>query len=305
MFGFCVRLSCLFLLAFSAAPAGAQSFDLPALFGAIGGIDVPSGHVDVSNGMSGTAQGWTAYGSVNVGLYGPLHTDGWRLKVSGHYSQYRYTARENYICEKNESAGVQSNQIIRDACEALRDQSSGGLPDHTEAHLNAFGLVVVDENLARISPHQAERVHIGVAPGYAATFGALTLKTYLGLAYQSESVWPDDVSRSATGDIWGAEGTVEAWLHLGESDWLSLDGSYFTGTQSYSAEFRYGHRPLEWLSLGPELAGYGDADGTSGRAGAFIRIYGDGVETTVSGGFSGTYMEEPSVYGAANFYMRF
>ena len=300
-----VRFFCVLLLAYLAVPTRAYTQDLPALFGSMSNIDLPSGYVDFSNGMSGTSQGWTAYGSANIGLSGPLDEDGWRLKLFGHYSQYRYETRENYICEKNESGGVQSNQIIREACETIRNPSSGGLSPETEAYLNTSGLFAVDENLAKLTQHQADRYYLGIAPGYAMTLGSLTLKAYLGLTYQSESVTPQDLSRSSVSEVWGAEGIVETWLQLGDENWFALNGTYFTGAERYSAEFKYGYRPFTWLGFGPELALYGDADEATGRAGAFIRVYEDAIETTVSGGFSGTYKDDPSVYGAANFYMRF
>jgi hypothetical protein len=92
---------------------------------------------------------------------------------------------------------------------------------------------------------------------------------------------------------------------LEDENWFSLNGSYFSGTHAYTAEFKYGHRPLEWLSAGPEFALYGDADDAIARAGAFVRIYQDALETTVSGGFAGTYKSDPALYGSANVYMRF
>jgi hypothetical protein len=293
------------LIAFSVAPARAQSFDLPALFGTISDIDVSSSYVDASNGMNGTEQGWTAYGSVNIGLSAPLNEDGWRLKVFGHYSQYRYESREESICEKNDSSGGEYHPLIRAACKELQNPLSDGLSPETENQLNSAGLIAVDGNLSRLSQYQADRLHLGIAPGYAMTLGALTLKTYLGLAYQSESVTPEDSTRSTIGDIWGAEAIVESWLQLQDENWFSLNGSYFTGTGAYTAEFKYGHRPFEWLSAGPEFALYGDADDASARAGAFVRFYQDAIETTVSGGFDGTYRSDPAVYGSANVYMRF
>ena len=293
------------LLTLFATHARLEAQSLPALFEAITDIDIPDGYIDISDGASGTLQGWTAYRSVNLGLSAPLHEDGWRLKLSGHYRQYHYESRENYICEKNESGGVQSNKVIRHACETIRKPSSGGLSPETEAYLSNYGYVAVDDNLARISRHQVERYHLRIAPGYAVTLGALTLKTYLGLGYQHQSVTPPAPDRSIAGEVWGAEGIVEAWLQLGDENWFALNGTYFTGAERYSADFKYGYRPFTWLGFGPELALYGDADEATGRAGAFIRIYRNTVETTVSGGFAGTYENDPSVYAAANVFMRF
>jgi hypothetical protein len=194
---------------------------------------------------------------------------------------------------------------MRAACKVLQNPLSGGLSPETEDHLNSAGLVAVAGNLSRLTQYQADRLHLGIAPGYAATLGPLTLKAYLGLAYQSDSVTPEDSARSTMGDIWGAEAIVESWLHLPDENWLSLNGSYFSGTSAHSAELKYGYRPFEWLSAGPELALYGNADDAVARAGAFVRIYRDAMETTISGGFAGTYKSDPALYGSANMYMRF
>lgn len=286
-------------------PDRLQAQSLPALFEAITNIDIPDGYIDLTDGANGTMQGWTAYRSVDLGLTAPLHEGGWRLKLSGHYWQYRYETRENYICEKNESGEVQSNKVIRKACETIRDPSSGGLSPETEAYLNSYGLVVDGDNLAKVSGHQLDRYHFGIAPGYAYTLGPLTLKAYIGVGYQNESVTPRDRERSTDGEIWGAEGLVEAWLQLGDDNWLALNGSYFTGAERYLADFKYGYRPFTWLGFGPELALYGDAGEVTGRTGAFIRLYRDATEATVSAGLTGTYKGDPSIYGAVNVYMRY
>ncbi len=278
---------------------------MPGLFAFLPRLDLPPAHAEFSNGFSGTEKGWTAYASGVIGLASPLDRDGWRLKFGGHYARFGYERREGHICEKNESWEVQSNTTIRDVCQQITDPESGGVSQETEAYLESHGYEVVDQNLARVSTHQIDRIHLGAAPGYKLTLGALVLKTYLGLAYRSESVLPGDPSRTAPEESWGAEAIIESWLTLGERSWLSADGSYFTGGDNYSAEIRLGHRPLDWLSAGPELAAHGDPDDFSGRAGAFLRFHRGQAETTLSGGFSGTYRDDPAIYGAANFYMRF
>ena len=149
------------------------------------------------------------------------------------------------------------------------------------------------------------RYYAAVAPGFQTTVGVLILKAYFGMAYEMQTVVPPDPSKYIIGDNWGAQGWLEAWLPLGEDGWMSADGSYFTGTSSYSAALKLGYKPASWLAVGPELATHGDEDDVSGRAGAFFRFHKSGVETTLSGGISGTYKDDPAAYGTANVFVRF
>ncbi|MBX2804485.1 MAG: cellulose biosynthesis protein BcsS [Hyphomicrobiales bacterium] len=294
------------LAALSTTPTRAQSIDTPALFGAISNFQISSKYVDVSTGMNGTAQALTVYGSVNIGLFQPLPMRGWRLKISGHYSQYRYEDRISTICQQNSSASTQPpNADISTACNNLADADFVSSQSFNN-FLNYYGLHLEGQNLVQYKDYQVNRYHLSVKPGYAWSLGALTLKTFLGLAYESENLTALDNSYRSTDSVIGAEGTVEAWLQLDDKNWFSANGAYFTGSQSYSADLKYGYRQSEWLGLGPELAVYGDkAEGAGGRAGAFIRIYDDTIETTLSGGYSSNYKDDPSLYGSANLYMRF
>lgn len=279
--------------------------ELPALLDAFSIPAMAGGNIEFSSGMSGTAQGWSSHGSATISPFSAIDEDGWRLKLGGHYAQYSYTSREDYVCEKNESAENQSDTAIRTICNQIRHDGADSVSDETENFLNQHGYTVVDQNLAKLTPHKAERFHVSFAPGYRVSLGTIILKSYFGIAYRSETVMPEDPSRSTAAESWGAEASLEAWTRLGDQSWFSADGSYFTGTQSYSAEGKIGFQPASWLSIGPEAAAYGDNDDASGRAGAFVRFDNDGVETTLSGGVTGTFKDEPSLYGAANVFVRF
>ena len=298
-----VSIAFFFALASSLSPVRADW--MPDLSGFLPSMELPADYVDFSNGMNGTTKGWAAYSSTTIGLFAPLHQDGWRFKLSGQYSHSSYSTHEGYICEKNESAEVQSNTTIRRICAKIRSSGSEALSEENRAFLHRYGFSVVNRNLVHTTQYLAERYHVGIAPGYRVMFDTLSLTAYLGLAYQNETVMPDDDTRSMVGGIWGAEGFAEVWWQPYDSVWISADGSYFTGTQSYSAELKFGYKPVSWLSLGPELAAFGDDDDASGRAGTFIRLNTEKVETTLSGGVAGAFRDDPGVYGAANFYFRF
>ena len=161
------------------------------------------------------------------------------------------------------------------------------------------------DQIYAVTTHMATRTDASIAPGYQVTLGSLILKAYLGLGYEQHETAPPDPSKTLAGSYWGAQAGLEAWAPLGEDFWVSADGSYFTGTNTHAASLKLGYRAQPWLSLGPDLATFGNADDISGRAGAFLRIDAWGVETTLAAGLSGTYEGDPSAYGAASVYTKF
>jgi hypothetical protein len=269
-------------------------------------LSLPKDRVEFSNGFDATGQAWAAHASAVVGLSGPLHSDGWRLRLSGVYGRDSYEPRRTYCQLSAEEKKQLTGSNFSDICnEIANDPPQGEERDHIAEVIAPFNLELEGDQIFAAIPHMEMRYQGGIAPGYQATFGALILKAYLGLAYQRYDVLPSDVTRSLQGGYWGAQSWVEAWLPLGDASWLSADASYFTGTSSYSAAMKYGYRPASWLTLGPELATYGDADDMSGRAGAFLRFDAAGVETTIAAGFSGSDEDDAGAYGSANMFMRF
>ena len=69
---------------------GVQADEMPSLLPYFNQLQLPAGHAELSNGFDMTANGWGGYGTAVVALSGPLHVDGWRLKLSGGYSSYHY-----------------------------------------------------------------------------------------------------------------------------------------------------------------------------------------------------------------------
>lgn len=290
----------------SILPSNAESPEFRALSGLFAPLSLAEGRAEFSNGIDTTGNAWSAYATAVFALTGPLHRDGWRLKLSGNYGSYAYETRRTYCPlsaeEKKQLTGVNFSDLCNDIA---NDPPQGEERDEIAGRLAPFGLELDGDQIRAVIPHQAMRYSLGAAPGYQTTLGALILKTYLGVAYEQHNVVPLDGTRALQGAYWGAQGWIEAWLRLGENAWVSADTSYFTGTSSYSAAVKLGYMPLSWLTLGPELATYGDEDDISGRAGAFLRFEAGGVETTLAGGVSGAYRDDPGAYGSANFYLKF
>lgn len=87
---------------------------------------------------------------------------------------------------------------------------------------------------------------------------------------------------------------------------LSADAAYGTAFQEYCSLARLGLRVRPRLSLGLEGGALGNEEYDAGRAGGFVRLNLRDTEVTVSGGFTGNYLEEtPSGYVALGVYRTF
>ncbi|WP_088347807.1 MULTISPECIES: cellulose biosynthesis protein BcsS [Rhodomicrobium] len=291
-------------LAAWARPAAAG--ELPGLAPFFARLGLLEGRGDFSNGFDVTGNGWSAYGSAVIALTGPADQDGWRIRLSGNYGAYGYDTRQTYCQlsaeEKKQLNGTNFSSLCNDIS---NDPPQGAARERIAGILAPHGMELIGDQIIAATPHRVTHYNVGVAPGYQATLGALILKVYLGAAFEQQDVLPDDASKSLQGGFWGAQSGLEAWLPLGDDLWLSADGSYFTGTSAYGAAVKLGFRPLSWLSLGPQLAAFGDADDVSGRAGAFLRFDAMGLETTLAAGLSGGYRDETSTFGSVNIYRRF
>ena len=302
----CVISGLIALALCCAARSNAEAGDTASSFLDWTKLQLPEGRAELSNGFDKTANGWSGYSTAVVALDGPLQTDGWRLKLSGGYGSYHYKTRSAYCQlsaeEKKRQTGTDLGSICNDIANA---PPQGQERSDLAAYLAPFGLELEGDQIYAARAHLGSYYEAGIAPGYQLTMGALILKGYLGLGYEAHDTTPPDASKRLTGGYWGAQAGVEAWLPLGEDGWMSAYGSYFTGTSSHSASVKLGYKALSWLSIGPEIATFGDDDDNSGRAGAFLRVDALGVETTLAAGLSGTYRDDPSAYGSASIYMKF
>ncbi len=307
MFAFRVALGFFAGLIAVLPPEASDAGEQPGLSSIFADLGIPKNRGEFSNGFDATGTGWSTYSTAVFALSGPLDHDGWRLKASGFYSSYRYDTRDNTVCRKIHDVGrTDPNPTLDKICDSIANNPPQGSDrDLIVSELAPYGLGLSGDQIIAITPHQATQYHLGIAPGYQTTFGALIVKAYLGLAFEHQDVAPPDDTKTLLGGYWGAQSWLEAWLPLSETIWVSTDASYFTGTASYSAAMKLGYKPLSWLTVGPELATYGDEDDVSGRAGAFLQFDAVGVQTTIAGGVSGNYRDNPGAYGSANFYLKF
>ncbi len=272
-------------------------------------ITVPSfwsGRVETANGFDVTGSSWSVYSTAILSPFGPADADGVRLKLYGSYGTWSYDTKRVYCAlspeEKKRAAGID----LSAACDDLTNgQLSSEDRDHIARTAAPFGLQLDGDQLYLLQQHQVGRYELAALPGYQASFGRATLKAYLGPALETRTIMPPDAEKALPGTSWGAKSVVESWMTLSPSAWLSADGSYFTGTEAYSAAMRLGYRPLSWLTLGPEMAAFGDREDDSARTGGFLRFNIGKTETTLSGGVSADYDGDMSPYGSVGMYVKF
>jgi hypothetical protein len=87
---------------------------------------------------------------------------------------------------------------------------------------------------------------------------------------------------------------------------VSFDASYGTAFQEYWSLARLGYRLGPRLFLGLEGGALGNEEYNAGRGGGFARLNLREVELTLSGGFTGNYLEDaPSGYLSLGIYRAF
>lgn len=303
---FCVPFGLIALACCIAGSRDAKADELPSSQSFFSKLRLPAGRAELSNGVDVTANGLGGYGTVVIAPTGPLDADGWRLKLSGGYGSYGYETRDSTICKKIHDVGhTDPDRTLDDICDSIAGVEHPDIGPATKDYLAQRGMEVEGDQIVARTPHRLTQYQAAAAPGYQFTLGSVILKSYLGVGYELRNIAPPDASKPLSGSFWGAQGALEAWAPLGEDFWVSADASYFTGTGSHAASMKLGYRARPWLSFGPEFAAFGDADDNSGRAGAFLRLDAMGVETTLAGGVSGSYKDDPSPYGSAGIYMKF
>lgn len=108
------------------------------------------------------------------------------------------------------------------------------------------------------------------------------------------------------GSAVGLKVLTESWLDLSPTWFGSLDASYGTAFQEYWSRARIGYRVGPRVALGLEGGALGNEEYDAGRGGGFVRLNIRALEMTVSGGFTGNYLEdEPSGYLSLGLYRAF
>lgn len=135
--------------------------------------------------------------------------------------------------------------------------------------------------------------------GYQWRRGSLFFKAYAGFGFADHALTPADPDNPVSGTDFGGKAAIEVWWEPSERLWLSLDGAYADAFGEYWSQARIGLRLDTGTSIGLEGGAMGNVGYDAARAGLFYRFPLGGVELTVSGGFSGDYLEGDAGYYAA------
>jgi hypothetical protein len=132
------------------------------------------------------------------------------------------------------------------------------------------------------------------------------LKLFAGIEIDSQVIAPRDPNNAVQGTEFGLRLQAEGWYDISQRFYLSADASYGTAFQAYCVLARLGYRARPKLSLGIEGGALGNEEYDAGRGGGFVRAHFRDVEVTLSGGFTGNYLEDdPSGYVSLGVYRAF
>jgi len=142
--------------------------------------------------------------------------------------------------------------------------------------------------------------------GYQFCPGAVIVKMFGGIEVEDQRIAPHDPNNSVQGTEIGFRLLAETWYDMSARWFLSADASYGTAFQEYFSLARVGFRVRPKLSLGLEGGALGNEEYDAGRGGGFIRANFRSLELTLSGGFTGSYLEDdPSGYVSLGLYRTF
>jgi hypothetical protein len=142
--------------------------------------------------------------------------------------------------------------------------------------------------------------------GYQFQPGRMILKVFAGIEAEDQHIVPHDPNNSVQGTALGLKLQAESWSDLSDRLFLSADAAYGTAFQEYWALVRFGYRLHPRLALGLEGGALGNEEYDAGRGGGFLRTYFRNIETTLSAGFTGNYLEDdPSFYLSLGLYRPF
>jgi hypothetical protein len=147
--------------------------------------------------------------------------------------------------------------------------------------------------------------------GFAAAFvgyqfrpGAVIVKVLGGIEVEDQHVVPRDPNNSVQGTETSLRILAETWYDISQRWFVSADAAYGTAFQEYFSLARLVSRVLPKLSL--EGGTLRNEEYDAGRGGGFVRVNFRKLEVTLSGGFTGNYLEDdPSGYVSLGLYRTF
>jgi|GEM_PF-2005619 len=139
-----------------------------------------------------------------------------------------------------------------------------------------------------------------VVAGYQWRLGELTLKAFGGIAGNGHIISPKDPNNTVSGSRFGPTASIEAWLNLPYSNWLSSNTSWSSVFRSFKADLRLGHRFHKSIDLGLEAGAIGDKEYQAGHIGGFTQYRWNNTELRLSAGITSNRDKEISPYGTFN-----
>jgi hypothetical protein len=168
------------------------------------------------------------------------------------------------------------------------------------------GTLLTDAGTYLPATFQGEDAFISALAGYQFRPGLAIIKLFAGIEAEDQNIHPFDPKNSVQGTEVGLRLQAETWIDVAPKLFVSADASYGTAFQEYCSLLRLGYRLRPRLSLGVEGGALGNQEYAAERAGGFLRVDIQAVEMTLSGGFTGNYLEdEPSGYIAFGVYRAF
>ena len=177
--------------------------------------------------------------------------------------------------------------------------------------VGAYGRYHYGGTLFDGSDHVATRFEgqVGFAAaliGYQFRPGTVIVKLFGGIEAEDQRIVPRDPNNSVQGTAIGVRLLVETWYDISPRWFVSADASYGSAFQQYYSLARVGFRVRPKLSLGLEGGALGNEEYDAGRGGGFVRVNFRELEVTLSGGFTGNYLEDdPSGYVSLGLYRTF
>ena len=165
------------------------------------------------------------------------------------------------------------------------------------------GTLLVDGNDLPID-FEGQVAFLAALVGYQFQPGRAILKLFAGIEAEDQHIVPHDPNNSVQGSALGLRLQAESWLDLSEKTVSLRRRNLRHGVSGILVAGPARVRPR--LSLGLEGGALGNEEYDAGRGGGFVRVNFRDFETTLSGGFTGNYLEDdPSFYLSLGLYRPF
>lgn len=150
----------------------------------------------------------------------------------------------------------------------------------------------VGERIGGVQSFKAETGYAEALVGYLKRLGPVTAKAFVGVSAIEHNIAPFDIDNPVQGQEIGPKVAAEIWINLGSKGWSSADAWWTSAHSTAAARVRGGYRIYDDISLGLEGGINANDLGEDTRAGLFARYAWEGGEVSLSGGYSGRFLDD-------------